>query len=181
MREHSYINLHKLRDFRSNKTWGDVWNDLNYTYKIINVYDDDEESMTYLCNALYQDYEMQLANYEAYIEKGIDARILMELRKSAVLWWDESFNSFYAEHKYCETVEDIKQVRIKYLKPLCDDYQDLEWQLFYLVHYNVGKKAKDFLLNFESCFADGDSRLQTNPDDYAEDFVEAHMRGYQGL
>ena len=178
MNKHSYIDIEKVRDFRDKKEWGDIWNDLNYKYKIINVYDDDEESMTYLCDALYSDYEKGIANYEAYLEHNMDARIMMELRKSAVLWFSEEFNSFYMEHNICNTVDEIKKIRIKYIKPLCDDYKDLDWQLFYLIHYSLGKKAEGFLIDYESCFADGNWKNQTNPDDYVESFVDAHMLGY---
>lgn len=44
----------------------------------------------------------------------------------------------------------------------------------------LGKKARDFIFDFESCFEDSDFRKQTNPEDYKNSFIEAHMRGFRG-
>ena len=40
----------------------------------------------------------------------------------------------------------------------------------------MGYKSLDFIFDFEECYADGDWGKQTNPDDYAREFVLAHCK-----
>ena len=173
---HSYINFSRLKDFNKSKDFGDIWDDVQYRYEVRNIIDD--EGRYYIIQALYDDYRLQRANYEAYIEKGMDARVLMELRKSAILLLADKYNDFYTGHSECTTVDDIRQYRANYLKFLNIDYADLNWQYYYLVKYNLRGKAKDFLFDYEDCFDDGDPQKLTTPDDYSRDFVDAHLLGY---
>ncbi len=176
-----HINIDKLWDFKEKKDFDSVWDDIVDKYKITNIWDDDDgESVYWIVEALHDDYKLERANYEAYIEVGMDARVLMELRKSAVLHVEEKLYDFYRLHDNCKTVMDIKRHRKNYLKFLCDDYMDANWQYYYMMKHYLGYKGKDFYFDFEECYVDGNWRLQTNPDNYEQEFVDAHMYGELG-
>ena len=103
---HEYINVSKLFDFSSKKTIDSIYYDLENVYKITNVMKyDDEDALYVICEALYRDYANRLANYESYLEFGMNARIMMELRKSAVFPVGERYLDFFREHNSCETVD----------------------------------------------------------------------------
>lgn len=117
-----------------------------------------------------------MANYEAYIERGMDARLLMEIRKSAVLPMAENLYDFYTGHGSLETVEEVKNFRINYLKKVViEDYCDENWQYYLLVKMTQLGRAKYFAFDFESCFADGDYRKQTYLEDYKRGFMKARL------
>lgn len=173
---HNYIDINILRDYSKPLTLDDVYNDVENIYNITNIFDDEDyECLTAICNALYTDYTVQRANYHAYIERGMNARMLMELRKSAVIPMDEELFDFYTKHSSCETYTDVKNFRSDYLKFLCSDYQDLNWQYHYLILHYLRGKAKDFFFDYEICFADGDPSKQTDRTDYDREFFNAHM------
>lgn len=176
---HSYINFSRLKDFNKSKDFGDIWDDVQYRYEVRNIIDD--EGRYYIIQALYDDYRLQRANYEAYIEKGMNARILMELRKSAIIPLADKHADFYTKHKNCNTVQDIKELRTAYLKFVNTDYIDKDWQYYYMIKYTLGKKAKDIFIDYEDCYGDGDISKQTTVDDYAQDFVDDHLIGYIDL
>lgn len=141
MGSHTYIDLAKLYDFSEDLTFDDVSADFG-KYHIHNIagettyemdFDFDyEEYRYYLEEALWDDYKTRRINYRAYLEDGMDARIMMELRKSALLRIDDC-PSFYSKHSECETVDDIKSLRLKYLKSLSEDYEEFDWQLYMLI------------------------------------------------
>ncbi len=67
-----------------------------------------EEYRCYLVDALLSDYDNRRINYKAYIEKNMNIRFLMELRKSALLIIAEpEKQTFYTGYKDCKTIEDI--------------------------------------------------------------------------
>lgn len=170
-----HININKLYDYSKDKTFAEVKNDIVKKFKIKNIAEDsDEESLYYICDALHEDYIQQRANYEAYIEEGMDARLLMELRKSAIIPMHPDLYDFYDKHKECKTVEDIKSLRANYFKFINSDYADLDWQYHLLIHTFLGYKAKDLIFDYEICFADGDPDKQTDYETYQRDFFEAH-------
>lgn len=177
---HTYIDPYKIRDYSKNKTIDDVYKDVEEVYKVTNILDDDGESMYYICRTLLEDYEKQRANYEGYIEKGIDARILMELRKSAIIPMGKDLYDFYTSHSSYETVRDIKRFRANYLKFLNNEYFDLNWQYYILIQILLSKEQNEgFIFDFESCFADGDYRKQTSPRDYEEEY--RYLHSYEGI
>lgn len=171
---HNYIDVNLVHDYSQDIDFDTVIDEVIDTYTIKNIFDDDGESVYYLSQALYEDYITQRANYRAYIEKDMDARVLMELRKSAVLPMAEDSYDFYTGHKTCNTVADIKAFRTQYLKFLNKDYFDLNWQYFYITKVFLGKKAHDYKFDYESCFADGDFRKETCDEDYITDAIKAH-------
>lgn len=173
---HKYIDVSKLRDFSKRKTIDDITDDIVEKYKITNIIDDGGfgEYVFYIANSLYLDYKNEIANYESYIEPSMNARMLMELRRNAVILTDGSLNDFSTEHKALNTIEEVKQHRINFLKRFNDEYIDLNWQYYAFMRYNLGWKFKDFIFDFEECYEDGDWRLQTNQQDYKREFLEAH-------
>lgn len=178
---HEYINVSKLFDFSSKKTVDSIYHDLENVYKITNVMQyDDEDALYVICEALYRDYVNELANYESYVEFGMDARIMMELRKSAVFPVGEKYLDFFREHNSCETVDDIKGMRIDFITKIgVPDYLDNNWQYYMLIKYMWGWKAKDFDFDYETCFADGDPQKQSTLESYRWDFIHSKLDGYK--
>lgn len=177
--EHKYIDFSILRDFPKTITLDDVSDDFD-RYKITNIMDetqaDYEEYRYYLEEALYDDYTNQRANYMSYIEPGMDARFMMELRKSAILpITDEKLIGFYGKHAQCKSIEEIKGLRVEYLKFLNDDYQDLDWQLYMLLRYCWKNRGSDIVIDYECCFKDGDYTRMRNPIHYRADFLAQHL------
>lgn len=171
---HNYIDCNKLKDFSKKKSFDDVVEDVSVKYKITNILEDEpfNEYLYGICEALFVDYDREIANYEAYIEPNMNARMLMELRRNAIIKVDQEFYFFYRDHCTCETIEDIRNLRIDFIKRFNEDYKDLNWQYYLLMKQLLGKKGEGFCFDFEECYADGDYRLQTNPNDYRRDFVE---------
>ena len=100
------IDSGRVHDFSMKKSFDDVCEDIRDKYKITNLLYDDDEAFYALCEALFYDYESKIANYESYIKEEMDARLLMELRKSAVL--PASNDSFYEGHGSCKSIGDIE-------------------------------------------------------------------------
>ena len=172
---HKYIDINKIYDFSKKKTFDDVISDIK-KHKICNI-DEDEESIYYISLELYNDYILQRANYESYIEEGMDARIMMELRKSAILPLEKSAReNFYKSHQSCKTIEEIKNIRKSIICVANKDYEDLDWQLYYILKKLWGNKGKDLYLDFEGCFEDGEPNLTKGPDEYQQEFIEAHLK-----
>lgn len=173
---HSYINPSLVKDFSKKKEFTDVCNDIENKYKITNILDDDGESAYCIVEALYNDYLAQRCNYEAYIEEGMDARMLMELRKSAVFFVADGDDTyFYTGLKDCNTWQEVRQFRINFFKRINPDYEELDWQYYFLVIKLCGKYSKDFIFDFEECFEDGDWRKQTKIEDYKLAYYNAHV------
>lgn len=171
---HSYIIPRLIKDFSKKKKFVNVYNDLKYRYRIVNVLNDD--ALVCIAKTLYKDYKVQRCNYEAYIEEGMDARLLMELRKSAVFFIADGDDTyFYTGLKDCNTWQEVRQFRINFFKRINQDYEELDWQYYFLVIKLCGKYSKDFVFDFEDCFADGDWRKQTVIEDYKLGFYNAHM------
>lgn len=171
---HNYIDVTKLRDFSKKKTVKSIYNDLTKKYKLTNILEADEDyDYAYiLAEALFDDYEMQLANYEAYIEKEMNARLFMELRKSAVLNINPSEFYFYTDHNKLDTVEVVKKFRDDYIKSKIPDYTGLDWQYYMVLIYTLRSKIKYFSFDYESCFADGDYTKEGSIESYRESILE---------
>lgn len=171
---HSYIDFSLVRDFSKKKKFADVYNDLKSEYRVTNVLNDD--ALHCIAKALYKDYRIQRCNYESYIEDGMDARLLMELRKSSVFYVGEGSDTyFYTGLKDCNTWQEVRQFRINFFGKVFPGYEELNWQYYYLVIKLCGKYAVDFIFDSESCFEDGDWRKQTKVEDYKIEFFNAHM------
>lgn len=180
---HSYIDVNKLYDFSEHLTFEDVSADFD-RYHIHNIAAEDgsyfnydyDEFRYYLEEALFSDYEAGRINYRAYIEDGMDARLMLELRKSALLRMSHpSLIGFYAAHSQCETVADIKELRIKWLHFLHQDYMDLDWQVYMLINWCWGVKGSDIVIDYEDCLNDGDYRRQNGPEGYRLQWLKIHL------
>jgi len=179
----SYINLDKLYDFSDDITYDSIDQDFeDYDIRYLPCKTrrmskwDAKENRYYLVDALLSDYTNKRINYKAYIERGMNIRFLMELRKSALLIIGEpEKQTFYSGHKDCKTIQDIKDYRIRHLQTINKDYQDLDWQLYMLIRYCWGKRGADILIDYEACFADGDPRLMRGPANYRADFLKQHI------
>ena len=177
---HDYINTDLRLDFSKPKTRESIFEDLTEKYCITNIKDDGCDSLNGITEALLWDYENKFSNYEAYIEYKQNGRVLMELRKSAMIPCDVSLYDFYTGLRGCDTVEDIRNFRINYLKRFNSDYKDANWQNYLLTVYLWGRRSLDYMLDFECCFADSTATRQTDRDDYRQDFINAHLKGYKG-
>lgn len=183
MLKHNYINPAKTYDFSKHKTFKKIYNDIEKTYNIQNIFECDDDNALYeIADALHEDYIKHRANYEGYIEHNMDARVLMELRKSAIVHMGKDLYYFYGAHNNCEAVKDIKQVRIDVVKRVEPDYRDLDWQYFELVRMLYSnEELEGFRFNYEDCFQDRDLSKQNGPADYLEDWLDAHMEGFPTL
>lgn len=172
---HSYINTDILRHFDKSVTESDVIKDLTVNYNIQNIYrefDGDLEYVIILADMLKEDIEMERANYKAYIEKDMNARILVELRKTAILPIGECDYWFYKEHCTCETVEDIRNKRIKYLKQKNEDYDDADWQYYAVCRWYLRRKSNGIYFNMENCYEDADMSKFKSVDNARMEFLE---------
>jgi hypothetical protein len=104
----------KLHDFNKRKTYETIENDIKNKYKITNILDDEDGECLYqICETLLIDYNHKLSNYEAYIEKGMNARLLMELRNTSLqrLTEDE-----FKQFDNCNTPLDVVNKRAKIMR-----------------------------------------------------------------
>lgn len=175
---HAYIKYPEVYEFNDEVSVESISNELKER-GITNIFDDgDGESLWELSKALYTDYILKRSNYKAFIEDGMNIRMLMELRKSALLPFGESNKYVYEEHRNAETVEDVKNIRINFFSPANSDYKDEDWQymalvLYYLRPYN---QTKDLYISYEDCYADGDMSKLTGFRDYKREFLNAHFQ-----
>lgn len=174
------INIDIKNDYSKKLALKDIVKDIR-DYGITNIrQDDDNESLYVLADTLLGDYNMRRANYKAYITRGIDARVLMELRKSAVLPFEVLSPAIFEAHNGVYTVEGIKEIRKAYFQTINQDYRDEDWQYFLLVRKYLNERSDMFFCDFEDCYADGDPSKVRGIPDYIEDFVDAHLEGYPG-
>lgn len=160
------VNQQRVKDFTEKITMDNVYDDISKLYKVANIERESGESLYYIADALYRDYEMGRANYRGYISEGIDARLLMEVRKSMILNLAQEELNFIGQHKDVNTIEEVKEHRTKFLQRFIPDFTGEDWQLYMVMKYTWKAKAIDIDLDFESCFEDGDWRKQVNVDSY---------------
>lgn len=180
---HTYIKYPEVYEFNEEVSVGSISNELKER-GITNIFDDgDGEALWELSKALYTDYILKRSNYKAFIEDGMNIRMLMELRKSALLPFGESNRYVYEEHRNAETVEDVKNIRINFFSPANPDYKDEDWQYMTLVIHCLRPcgMAKDLYISYEDCYADGDLSKQKSFIDYRRDFLKAHFQGLEGI
>ena len=172
---HKYIDFNKIRDFSKPLTYKEVKNDIVNVYKITNILDDFEgEALYCICEALLDDYNIGRCNYKSYIEKGIDARLLMELRKSAVFYFPDRLD-FYTGHAKCNTWREVRQFRKEYISSYYRGYSELGVDYYYFSIFALKDLSKGYLFDYEYCFADGDGSLTTDIEDYKNAWVNAFM------
>ena len=169
---HSYINPSLVKDFTSKYCIGQYAN-LIRSYKLTNINGD--EAFNELCHILYADYLYGRANIMGYAEKGMNLRMLAELRKSAVLDVAPDTYYFYTDLAQFNTWKEVRNYRMRFFQRFNQDYLELGWQYYYLVKYMLNKKAENFVFDFESLFADGNPAMQTNIEHYHIGMLNAHV------
>lgn len=164
----------KLHSFSGKLEYGDVYQALYLGYHLGNLRTDDEFVEPEVCMAVRDDYNFGMANFEAYIQPGMDARLFFELRKSALLPFGDG--EFYSLHGVCRTVSDVRDLRIRYMKRYLAGYEDWDWQYNILIRYIWGsERTKNWSFNFEWVFGDRDMAKQTYMEDYPQDFARYLM------
>lgn len=168
--KHNYINPIILRDYTVPEYLDDVIDDLK-ALKLKNIHETEDvyEDLAWL---LHDDIVHHFANYKAYVEPGMDLRILSELRKSALLATNDE--DFMRGHGAFDTVEEIKQWRIQYMSQIFEDYRDADWQLYWIIHACTEKEHQYFIdVDFDNHFWMLDTPQNYKPQNY---MIEA-MRG----
>ena len=174
---HTYIDMQKKNDFCEKMSIQSIAIDLKQKH-IQNMYaDGDDEVLYFVAETLYDDYMLKRANYKSYVEPNMDMRMLAELRKSAVLKWEETAPELYAQHRTAETVQDVKDIRISYFSKLNADYIDADWQYALIAKCYLRNEPKEFYFDLEDCFADSPTRKPKTVRDYIKDFADAHLQG----
>lgn len=174
---HTYIDMQKKNDFSEMMSIQSIAKDLR-RLNIQNMYDDgDDEVLYFVAETLYEDYKLKRANYKAYVEPYMNMRMLAELRKSAVLKWEETAPELYAQHQQAETVQDVKDIRIRYFSKLNADYIDADWQYALIAKCYLREETSEYYFDLEDCFADSKTRKPKGIRDYIKDFAEAHLQG----
>lgn len=172
---HNYINPKIVKAFKKGLDIEDIYIDLRDTYHIKNIREDDDidEFRAFLAEVLASDCKFQRSYYKSYIEAGMDARLLMELRNSSLL--AAVGDEFLAGHKKCETQAEVREYRADYLRRYNRDYLDLDWQLYFVARGLTGKSHGCEYIDvcFEDCFADGDLSKQTYYEDYMEQLKDS--------
>lgn len=102
---------------------------------------------------LYGDYVNGISNPFAYVIEGMSARVLLEVRKSALLRLPRDFFENHPD----DSVESIKAYRSKYLLPFLEDYNDENWQFWWAFHLFTPKRFRDVTdFRYEGYLEDGD-------------------------
>lgn len=169
---HSYINPEKVFDFSEKIDYDTIYEDLTEVYKVKNLDYEYEDAVDLLICTLLDDYESKRVNYKAFIEDGIDARILFELRRNAFVKMPDNITEaeYCREHNNCETIEQLKELRLKTIKRYAKEYEDYDWQYALLMKWIWGLKIREFYFDFEVCFEDRKTNVQRLPEDYAYEF-----------
>lgn len=170
-----YIDGVKLEDFSENIDLDLIIDDLSDVYKICNILDDGE-SLWIIANTLLQDYESKKVNYKGYICKNMDARFMMEIRKSMLLLLcPELKKDLCKKTMLCKTVEEVKEVRVSIMSRITKEYKDYDWQVYYILLNMWGTKGKNLEIDFESCYNDGNPFNKRTTEEYRRDFTKAHF------
>lgn len=95
-----------------------------------------------------------------------DLHFINEIRKSAVLMNKvNSDPTFLESHQKCRTVEDIRKVREKLLRPNFRDYEDRRWQYYWAQYMLIPTVHKDgYEWDIDYIFADTPDYWQPVPD-----------------
>jgi hypothetical protein len=120
----------------------------------------DDDAMFEAAMFLMYDYQEGRANAFAYADGIHDARILLEMRKSAILYLADDF---FEEHPD-DSVENIKKYRSAYLIHFLEDYQDDNWQYWWACHLLTKRGCQEWLeFGYESLLVDGNPELDNFP------------------
>ena len=172
----SRIDVNLVHDFSKKKTYENIEDDIVKKYKIKNLIrePEDDDFLYIVCDTLYYDYIGGLANYESYIKRGMDLRLLMELRNTAIQnLTDDEFKQF----NDCNTPLEVVNKRATAMHRFANDDVVEPWQL-YVISVKTKKIADaykncdiDFRIDFEDCYEDGDAEKALSKDVLIHDFA----------
>lgn len=139
---------------------------------------DDFHTKRMVVGDFYSDYLQKRVNPFSYLSgiSSIDARTLMELRKSSL---PRLPIEFYQNHpEPSDGWREIKRYRAEFLSQFFEDYQDENWQYWWVLRltiFNKGRESLSFV--YEDYLVDGDPEK-----DYFQDPIEvlAHKLVYGG-
>lgn len=126
---------------------------------IKNINWENEGRYQMFCSIFADDYNEHRANFLAYAKEGMNARVLWELRKSAILWdfMEGSKDPWFFEgHKEGWNKYQIKEYRSNVLGTKFRDYEDHDWQYFWVIDLWYGRDFAYDYFDPEMCFEDGD-------------------------
>lgn len=175
--KHKYIDVSKLYDFsETGLTLDSIADDLEY-HRIINIANEEgiESELQCICEQLLDDYENHRANYKAYLEPDMNARLFTELRNSAILPLSEEYYSFYTDHCKITSQKEVLDYRNNFISSMIPEYKGLEWQYYVWLRTLWGRKGKNILIDFETLFIDGENRAQHWKAYYRMKFLEQHL------
>lgn len=165
------INFKKLYDFTETITLREIYLDITEKYTLTNLDYEYVEAMDFIVQTLYGDYKDKRINYRAYIEKDMNARIFMELRRNALLKFDD-MEAFCEGHSTLHTLSDIKEYRKASIQRYMPYYEDLDWQYALLIKDLWHIDIMNFFFDFDICFKDRTSNFQRVPEDYRNEFLD---------
>lgn len=174
------FDLDILWNFDSPVTKNGVFRELE-SANFSNVVDDDDgDSLWWIAEAMYSDYERKLCNYHGYVHPGMDLRAVMEFRKSAVLIFPAPFDDFHAGHTGLSDPAAVKDYRIHFIQQINPDYHELGWQYWMLISYLRGIHFMNFDFDFESCFSDCNQSKVRTKEDYWNQFIDVFVNSPSG-
>ena len=169
------IDINLVHDFSKSLSYDEVENDILNKYRIKNILRDEDDNMLYtICVTLLQDYEYRLANYKAYIGVGMNLRLLMELRNTAI---QKLTNEELKQFDDCHTPLEVVNRRAKVMHRFANDDVVEPWQLFYIslrtldINNLYRGSEIEFKTDFEECYDDGDFDKALSRDDLLSDFA----------
>lgn len=152
------FDIKKMTEYQGEMHGYDIVENLE-RLKIKNLMKSDKEWYHTFCSELAYDYNERKANFLAYTREGMDARVLWELRKSAILWgfMEGDIDPWFFEgHKEGWGVFDIKAYRSRVLRTKFRDYDDHDWQYFWVLDTAYGRDYAREYFDAEMCFEDRD-------------------------
>lgn len=170
------FDLSVLRDFSKPHICGyDVVEALERLH-VTNLMTEDEEHFHEFCSELCEDYNEHRANFLAYTREGMNARAVWELRKSAILWdfmEGDKDPWFFLGHEAGKSAQEIKEYRSSILIQKFMDYEDHDWQYFWVLETAYSRDFAYEYFDMEMAFADRD---EFKPDDLGDPHMDLAWR-----
>ena len=130
--------------------------DFLFSFHVMGIKSDDRTRRNFI-GLFYSDYLQERINPFSYLGEitTIDIRTLMELRKSALPRLPIEFYQQHPEPKV--GWEKIKEYRTNFLKDYYVDYQDENWQYWWVLWTTLGgKQSENLRFVYEDLVIDGD-------------------------
>ena len=166
--KHCYIQPKLVKDFSNvPDTIDGIIADLQNN-QFTNIYEDEYVYID-LAALLHDDLLYGFANYRGYIEKGMNLRMFAELRKSAIIPTDVP--EFFIAHSEFNTIEEVKQWRIKHITRICDGYTDEDWQYYMFMKAAMSREKGEIFNRLGFDFDDNGWLLDTPEGYWRDDYI----------